>query len=1161
MPQLLNDLEVLYYYDNLTHIAHRPTDDHTLKLRALQPLFLSVINALTEAREKQIFNGWFAKISFLVQAYGLDEELSDELQSLRRLLQKAVGNPRFLANENQWLASLKLLCELVNTFSEKEIPKKIKEVYANLPIPTLHFKEKPAEVIPDFYATLLEKSELVNYDANGQKYFELILTCESEEYGKMLIYVRDIIKFSGYNVLRRYDLAQHCANLLRPNQTLYLTHIAKSNNVEKTEIFENIWETTDNTLLVASPEYLMDASVLARCIVNTAKVPMLYLLGKLRFFNGSPATFKGNMLNDMLDEYIETGNDHYRENFEKAFREHLVEAISMNWEDEVFTKMYSEAKDDFTNMVRVVKDFREKRLTTEPTFISGKYGLQGRIDMLVEYPNQPLRKDIIELKSGGFIDAKYKSAKEEHLLQVACYNLLLESTFEKRQGVSAVLYAHDQQNPLRDCGKLNFEEQDVMYIRNCAIFLEEKMTKGETTLFDNMIARLKNIKLPPFTEADLNHFAIKWQNSEEIDKVYFAEFLGLVARECKTAKVGNFAQGESPQGFAGLWQMSAQEKRNNFSLLAPLQLIEMGEYRAKPVLTFKKPNTENENTSFRNGDIVILYPCDDVENLNPLASQLLKGSIREITTDTLRLEIWHKTVAPDYFKQHSYWAIEPNFLESSYNNLYASLSEFLAISRRQKDIWLGKIKPTFEPDFKLLPIKTELSPEQNKILKQALSAQEYFLLQGPPGTGKTSKMLRAMVEHLATHSTETIILLAFTNRATDEICQKVKHVYPNFIRLGTQLTEGDEFWENTLKNEPNWKKLQQKVKNCRVFISTVASFYAHIKIIPQFDTIIVDEASQLLEPSICGILPRFKRYILIGDEKQLPAVVSQPSFRCQAQNPLLKEVGIEDLSVSVFERLLNNAQQQHWDDCYAMLSTQFRTHKEIAGFISKKFYKTLDIGSEKQTEGWGFFRNDFFIKKVVFSENIFLNKKEFSDTNQENEKLMLKNQLSKNENLKNLKNLLVSKRLIFLPSPQETTHKINKYEAQKVIELLDLIRQNAKEKGSFSPNTVGVITPYRAQIAEIYGLFDDELRQNVTVDTVERYQGSERDIIIISLAVNHALQMRNLQALNTQKTVDKKLNVALSRAKEQLILIGNVDILKKDSGFYGEFLQYVMENR
>ncbi len=1150
MPQLLNDLETLYYYDNLTHIALRPADDETTKLRALHPVFLSVINALTEQREKQIFNGWFAKISFITQAYGLEESLADELQSLRRLLYKAVGNPRFSATENQWLVSLKLIAEFVELFSDQEIPEKIKEIYKNLQLPQLHFKEKPAQIIPSFYANLAQKGTLQQFEANAQIYNEIVLTCESEEHGKMQIYVRDIVKFSGYTVIRRYDLAKHCDTLLHPNQTLYLTNIAKTSppapegggNSPKNGIisnndnnfdFENLWETTDDTLLVASPEYLMDASVLARCIINGAKYPLLYLLNKLRFFIGSEATFKGNMLNDMLDEYIETGKDDYRSNFEKSFREHLVDAISMNWEDNVFQKMYGEAKEDFQNMIKVVKDFRngednkDKKnpinLTTEPTFISGKYGLQGRIDMLVEYPKQPLRKDIIELKSGGFPNAQYKSAKDEHLLQVACYNLLLESTFDKRQGVSAVLYAHDKEKPLRDCGKLNFEAQDAMHIRNCVIYIEEKMAQGYTSIYESMMLRLKGVKLPPFTESDLMYFCNKWNNSEEIDKVYFAEFMGLVARECKTAKVGNFSQGETSQGFSGLWQMSAQEKRNNFSLLAPLLLTKQEEHRGKPVLTFQKPEilgNETETTSFRNGDIVILYPCDDPKNLNPLASQLLKGSIREITTKSVHLEIWHKTVAPEYFTQHKFWAIEPNFLESSYNNLYASLSEFLGISRIKKDIWLGKIKPQFDENFELKPIKTELSEEQNHILKNALSAQDYFLLQGPPGTGKTSKMLRAMVEHLVTHTKETVVLLAFTNRATDEICQKVKQVYPDFIRLGTQLTEGDEFWENTLKSEPNWKKLKTKVQSCRVFISTVASFYAHLKIIPNFNTVIVDEASQLLEPSICGILPKFERYILIGDEKQLPAVVSQPSFRCQAQSELLQKNGIHDLSISVFERLLENAQSNDWWECYAMLSTQFRTHRDIAGFISKKFYKILDIGSDRQTEKWNFFDNNFPTKNTE------------------------------------VKDFLNSKRVLFINSPKEETHKINKFEAKKIIELLEIIRENAKAKGNFSAETVGVITPYRAQIAEIYSLFDDELRKMVTVDTVERYQGSERDIIIISLAVNHPLQMRNLQSLNTQKTVDKKLNVALSRAKEQLILLGNEEILLKNGGFYRDFLEY-----
>lgn len=274
-----------------------------------------------------------------------------------------------------------------------------------------------------------------------------------------------------------------------------------------------------------------------------------------------------------------------------------------------------------------------------------------------------------------------------------------------------------------------------------------------------------------------------------------------------------------------------------------------------------------------------------------------------------------------------------------------------------------------------------------------------------------------------------------------------------------------------------------------------------------FDTLIVDEASQLLEPAVVGILPNFKRFILIGDEKQLPAVVTQPMHFCHVENEELKAVGIQNLSHSLFERLLLNAQNKGWHNAYTMLETQYRTHEDIAGFISREFYKILKIGSPRQQEP--------FTRFLPTSADEY------------------EAQLAKG-------------RLQFWASPQEPHFKFH--------QLLHTIRQVYGK--DFNAETVGVITPYRAQMAEIFKQLDDELRYFVSVDTVERYQGSERDIILISMAVNHRAQMRNLQALNHNATVDKKLNVALSRAREQLIIIRCPKVLE-EGVFYKKLLKEI----
>jgi DNA replication ATP-dependent helicase Dna2 len=1113
MPEkitLLNPLESQYYYDTLFAVSNYPSSNYGDKLRQLNPHFLGLINTLTEAREKQIFTGWFAKINFIVQAYGLPEELADELQSLRRLLKKCIVNRSFNISEKQFWASLKILAGLVAHFSEQEIPSKLKSQLSDNQLVTLSFKEKLQDKIEALYATIIRKGQAeVNTQGEGQ----ILLNVDTEDFGLIQITISDIHyhKAQTGEVFRKYELSKHVATLIRPYQTIYLTDLE--------QISESHFASTRETLLVASPDYLVDATAIANCSVSGVKSPYLYLLNKLRFFEGNEFTFSGNLINTMLDDLLETGEFDYNAVFWRVFREKQAEAVLLDLKIDQVETMYLQLKPQFETLAEIMKNYAEHRVITEPSFISGKYGLQGRIDMLVEYEEQKLRKDVIELKSTSYSNPQFQSAKTEHLLQVACYNLLLDSTFPNRQGVSAILYSRDTLTPLRDCGKLNFEAQDAMWLRNCIVYIDWQIAQGEVKFYDTVIQRLQSANLPAYKLEELSDFTQKWRNAS-----YFAEFMGLVVREMLVAKVGGVSGSEPNQGFASLWRNSKTEKLDNFSLLNQLKIADIHPKKSEIIL--QRPDNQAQVTAFREGDIIVIYPSENEEDLKPQQFQLLKGNIVSVSPREVKVRIWHKAVDDDFFRQYPFWAIEPSLMENSYQHQIASLADFLGVSRDKKDLILGLAKPRFksplnppEGDFSITPPSGAggLSEEQVTILQRALSAQDYFLLQGPPGTGKTSKMLRTMVDYLYNQTEETIVLLAFTNRATDEICQKIESVCEgNFIRLGS-FGEESEFWDKSLRSENDLVKLRARLNQNRVFVSTVASFYQHFNLIKNYDTLIVDEASQLLEPALCGILPKFKRFILIGDEKQLPAVVTQPLNYCQTENPLLNELGIKDLSISVFERLLLNAQAKGWHDCYAMLNTQYRTHQDIAGFISQEFYKTLQIGSFQQEKPLDLYRPD--------SEDV-------------------------------IERLLAGSRLIFIPTEREDNLKFNRQEAEKVVELLQTIRRVLQAQGRFSADSVGVITPYRAQIAEIYHRLDDELRSKLTIDTVERYQGSERDIIIISMAVNHPAQMKNLQAFNANLTVDKKLNVALSRAREQLILLGNPEVLKQGK-FYEKFLRYL----
>ena len=156
-----------------------------------------------------------------------------------------------------------------------------------------------------------------------------------------------------------------------------------------------------------------------------------------------------------------------------------------------------------------------------------------------------------------------------------------------------------------------------------------------------------------------------------------------------------------------------------------------------------------------------------------------------------------------------------------------------------------------------------------------------------------------------------------------------------------------------------------------------------------------------------------------------------------------------------------------------------------------------------------------------------------------------------------MERLLAARRMIFFDTQKEATSKINHQEASLVAYLITLIVRIYGDK--LQPNTVGVITPYRSQIAKIRSLLPEGVSKLVTVDTVERYQGGARQIIIYSIAVNNYQQMQNLQVLTDDRCVDRKLNVAITRAEQHLIIMGCRKVIsaKGPGNFYRPLVEHI----
>ena len=322
--------------------------------------------------------------------------------------------------------------------------------------------------------------------------------------------------------------------------------------------------------------------------------------------------------------------------------------------------------------------------------------------------------------------------------------------------------------------------------------------------------------------------------------------------------------------------------------------------------------------------------------------------------------------------------------------------------------------------------------------------------------------------------------------------------------------------DQLISDKTNREEIKSVIHSKRIFISTVASIVSKVDLfkLKKFDRVIVDEASQILEPMLLGLLTRIDKAVLIGDHKQLPAVVTQNEDESKTRSPHLIDLGITDMRMSLFERLHHQCIKMDWKHAYGLLSYQGRMHKDIMAFPNLNFYKNnLHVlpGLKRLTQ-------------------------------------------DRSLNLTSEENSLGLNRFIYVPTQVDNAFnwKTNKFETASVIRLVHLIEDLYKRNSmEITKESIGIITPYRAQIATIRKSFEEELPhllEVITIDTVERYQGGARDIILLSLCTNKLSQLKSLVSLS-KEGIDRKLNVAVTRAREQLIVLGNKEILSTNETY------------
>ena len=896
--------------------------------------------------------------------------------------------------------------------------------------------------------------------------------------------------------------------------------------------------------LILEPDYLVDASALAECAQEYGTCWQRYFWNRIRPKTITDSILLGNAVNLIFDELI-TAKDFRSVTFDslmpKIFARYPIEFVSAKSVDRRF---FQNLHSQFETLKRILStDFSalgidRRKAMVEPSFICEALGLQGRLDFL-QVENGLCG---IELKAGRppYPENDLSKVSFPHRAQCALYQSMIQSVLGvKLENQHFYLLYSRNLNPegcLRPVETSTRKLQKLLNLRNKIVSVERDISRYGYVQAEWLVSRLTADNLIPrpslFTERyirpeiDCGRRRLERRDDNDLALRYFYRFYAFVSREHYLSKIG-YPSGSGISGVASLWRMTRDEKEREGYMFSGLRLVRNCAAEDIPEVEFILP----ENTpspDFRLGDIVLFYVCDtDADRVS--TRQVFKATIASMTTDRVVLRLRDNQSYAEALPIASCYAVEHDYVDSSFLLQYKGLYTMLDASPHRRGLLVGEAGESPVRNMSRRLSYEYDSPDLSRILLKALQAEDYFLLVGPPGTGKTSVALRNMGREFLAIPDYQILLVAFTNRAVDEICDKLETIgeVDDYIRVGQTLSCDVAYRSHLLsermKQCRNREEASRSIHSCRVFVATLSSLSGKMELfnLKRFDVAIVDEASQILEPQLVGLLSAktptgrdaVGKFILIGDHKQLPAVVVQSAEESVITDERLRSAGFVDCRISLFERLYRRLPEG--SPFADMLDCQWRMHPDIASFANTYFYKgALRDGNAPHQ-----------ISLLPF-------------TNMGDDKW---------------ERVIATKRTAFFPTKTLCVgKKYNNEEACKTAAIVNALYRLYERNGlEFDERSVGIITPYRHQIARIRQELDKfgiSAFDTIRVDTVERFQGSQNDCIIYSFCVNDESQLEWLPSYTEEsgQLIDRKLNVALTRARRQLFVLGNSQLLSRN---------------
>lgn len=516
--------------------------------------------------------------------------------------------------------------------------------------------------------------------------------------------------------------------------------------------------------------------------------------------------------------------------------------------------------------------------------------------------------------------------------------------------------------------------------------------------------------------------------------------------------------------------------------------------------------------------------------------------------------------------------VQLSFDETSYKLMFEALDRVM----KAKNNRLAYLRDLFYSHqkagrFSFEPMKFPwLNPTQERAVNEVLWAKDVAIVHGPPGTGKTTTLVEAINETLMRES--QVLVCAQSNMAVDWISEKLVDRGVNVLRIGNPTRVNDkmlgftyerrfeshpdypQLWairkairelrKNRKKGSENYHQKMDRLKSraAEIEIRINSELFGEARVIActlvgsahrllegmKFGTLFIDEAAQALEAACWIPMKRASRVILAGDHCQLP--------------PTVKSIAAlrAGLGKTLMERIAENK-----PEVVTLLKIQYRMNDEIMRFSSDWFYGGK-VESAPQIKYRSVLDYDHPITWI--------------DTSNEENQITIEGEDAPEDSASTTSSVSAANQNSDLNFKEqfvgESFGRINKAEAElTLLTLAEYFTKIGKQRVLSESIDVGIISPYRAQVQYLKKLikkyeFFKPYRRLISVNTVDGFQGQERDVILISLVrSNDEGQIGFLKDL-------RRMNVAMTRARMKLIILGNKDTMTKHP-FYKKLWEYV----